>query len=202
MQLFINELISSIFTILVILLIPFIWWFKGSRKKINFFKWLGIKKIRCKDKKVLAISLLANIIYFLLTNILMPWITKGANDVVATNKFAHLGLKALPAIIIYALFSTAFWEECFFRGFLLKRLSNRFSFLLANNIQGFLFGLMHGLLFSSYVGLLKAFLITLIIGIAGWLFGYLDEKKANGSILPSMFIHFLTNLVTGIYSCL
>jgi hypothetical protein len=41
----------------------------------------------------------------------------------ATSDFAGLGVVAIPAIFVYAVFNTSFPEELLFRGFLLKRLS-------------------------------------------------------------------------------
>ena len=53
----------------------------------------------------------------------------------ATSKFSGLGVKAIPAVIVYAVFNTSMPEEILFRGFLLKRLSNKFGFTVSNIIQ-------------------------------------------------------------------
>ena len=42
----------------------------------------------------------------------------------ATSEFTGLGIMAIPAIVVYAAFNTAFPEELLFRGFLLKRLTH------------------------------------------------------------------------------
>ena len=41
MDLFIDQLLSSIATILVMLLLPLIWWLVTARKAQNFFSWIG-----------------------------------------------------------------------------------------------------------------------------------------------------------------
>lgn len=76
---------------------------------------------------------------------LMLYILKDVD--MATSDFTCLGIQALPAIIVYAVFNTAFSEELLFRDFLLKRLNNHFGFVTANIIQAALFGLLHGIMF-------------------------------------------------------
>lgn len=107
----------------------------------------------------------------------------------ATSEFTGLGAAALPAIVVYAAFNTAFPEELLFRGFLLKRLSNKFGFHVANFIQAFLFGLLHGVMFFTLAGVVKAVLIIAFTGAIAWFMGYVNEKCANGSIIPSWIIH-------------
>ncbi|MFI3173182.1 MAG: CPBP family intramembrane glutamic endopeptidase, partial [Eubacteriales bacterium] len=89
-------------------------------------------------------------------------------------------------------------EEIVFRGFILKRLSNKMNFTLANIIQSILFGLLHGVLFFSFVNPVIAFIIIVFTGAIGWFMGYINEEKANGSILPSWIIHGLSNLFSSI----
>ena len=116
----------------------------------------------------------------------------------ATSEFKGLGISALLPALIYAIFNTSLPEEIFFRGFLLKRLSNKFGFRVANVIQSTIFGLLHGIMFFSLVGIVKAMIIILLTGIIAYAMGYVNEKKANGSILPSWFIHALSNIFASI----
>ena len=120
----------------------------------------------------------------------------------ATSDFSGLGIAALPAILIYAIFKTALSEEIVFRGFLLKRVSGRFGFHVGNVVQSILFGLMHGVMFFSVTSVINAIIITLVTGGIGWCMGYVKEKKAEGSILPSWCIHAIANIVSGICSAL
>ena len=106
----------------------------------------------------------------------------------------------LHTVAVYAVLSTAFWEECLFRGFLLKRLAHRFGFPAGNAVQAAIFGLMHGVMFFAAVGVLRAILVTLLTGTIGWGLGYLNEKQAGGSIFPSWAIHALSNLIAGMYA--
>lgn len=200
MELFISQLLSSAATILAMLLLPLIWWFVTARKKQNFFSWIGLKRIRTEKKATLLLWFFGAAVAFGLTSLLLPWIAKGTEDALATARFSGLGWSALPAVAVYAVLSTAFWEECLFRGFLLKCLGHRFGFLVGNTVQAAVFGLMHGVLFFAAVGILRALLVTLLTGLIGWGLGYLNEKQAGGSIFPSWAIHALSNLIAGMYA--
>ena len=200
MDLFINQLLSSIVTILVMLLLPLIWWLVTARKAQNFFSWIGLKRIQTEKKTTLLLWFLGAAAAFGLASLLLPWLTQGTGAVLATARFSGLGWSALPAVAVYAVFSTAFWEECLFRGFLLKRLAHRFGFPAGNAVQAATFGLMHGVMFFASVGVLRAILVTLLTGMIGWGLGYLNEKQAGGSICPSWAIHALSNLIAGMYA--
>jgi len=115
----------------------------------------------------------------------------------ATSEFSGLGIGALPAILVYALFNTALPEEILFRGFILKRISNRFGFNAANYVQCILFGFLHGAMFIKYVGPVVGVLITCLTMAIAWCMGYVNEKKADGSVLPSWGIHAVANIFSG-----
>ena len=200
MELFINQLLSSIATILVMLLLPLIWWLVTARKAQNFFLWIGLKRVETEKKATLLLWFLGAAAAFGLTSLLLPRLTQGTGAVLATARFSDLGWSALPAVAVYAVLSTAFWEECLFRGFLLKRLAHRFGFPVGNIVQAVVFGLMHGVMFFAAVGVLRAILVTLLTGTIGWGLGYLNEKQAGGSIFPSWTIHALSNLIAGMYA--
>jgi len=59
---------------------------------------------------------------------------------------------------------------------------------------------MHGVLFFfiSNVGSGIAIIITLMTGFVGWVMGYINEKYANGSIIPSYLIHGIGNALVAI----
>lgn len=195
MNLMISKLIGSVIQIVLFTLVPFIWWLIAGRKDSSFFKWIGLKRINGKENKplfwILGISSA-----FVLISVFMLYMLRNVES--ATSDFNGLGIKALPAIIIYAILNTALPEEILFRGFLLKRVSNRFGFTVGNVVQAVIFGLMHGIMFFSTVGVIKAMLITLFTGIIAYLMGFSNEKKADGSILPSWCIHSIANIFSGL----
>ena len=197
MDLFIEQLLGSAATVFVVLLLPLIWWLVTARKEQNFFSWIGLKRIQTKKRNSLVLWFSGAAAVFGLASLFLPWITKETDAVLATVRFSDLGWSALPAVAVYAVLSTAFWEECLFRGFLLKRLAHRFGFPIGNMVQAAIFGLLHGVMFFTSVGVLRAILVTLLTGMIGWGLGYLNEKQAGGSIFPSWTIHALSNLIAG-----
>lgn len=194
MSLFISKILNSLVQIILFAIIPFIWWLVSARKEVKFSEWIGLKKIEGGKKTVVAIIITA--FAFLLLGAVTLYFLQGVET--ATSEFAGLGAKAIPAIIIYAVFNTSFPEELVFRGFLLKRIANKFGFNVANWIQALLFGLMHGVMFISVTGVLKAILIILFTSAIAWFMGNINEKKSNGSILPSWIIHAVSNIFSGI----
>lgn len=194
MNLLINKILSSVLQIILFGIIPFAWWFITARKHQKFTEWIGLKKFQ-GDKKTL-IGIITVSIVFLVSGALTLYAIRDIET--ATSEFIGLGVAATPAIVIYATFNTAFPEELLFRGFILKRLTNKFGFNIANFIQALLFSLLHGAMFFMLVGVLKTILIIIFTGIIAWFMGYINEKNANGSIIPSWIIHTVSNLFSGI----
>ncbi len=194
MILFVNKILGSVIQIILFSIIPFIWWVVTARKKQRFTEWIGLKKLDGGKKTFTATILVA--VAFLFSGVLTLYAIRGVET--ATSEFAGLGVVAIPAIIVYATFNTAFPEELLFRGFLLKRLANKFGFNIANLIQALLFGLLHGAMFLSVVGVIKTILIILFTSAIAWFMGYINEKNSNGSIIPSWIIHTISNLFSGI----
>ncbi len=196
MNLFIDKLISSILQIILFAIVPFIWWFVTARKHQKFSQWIGLKKIDGGKKTFAAIILL--FVAFLFSGVFTLYMIRDIE--MATSEFMGLGVNAIPAIVIYAAFNTAFPEELLFRGFLLKRIANKFGFTIANLTQALLFGLLHGVMFFLLAGAIKASFITFFISVTAWFMGYVNEKFSNGSIIPSWIIHTISNLFSGICS--
>jgi membrane protease YdiL (CAAX protease family) len=197
MSLFMGKIFSSILELLLFALIPFLWWLVFARKSLSFFHWLGLKPVEKGNRKKAFFWSLGTTIFFLL---LSGYILRIVKDIeaVATSEFSGLGVRALPAIVVYAVCNTALPEELLFRGFLLKRIASKTGFVVGNCVQALLFGLLHGIMFFSYVGIVQVGAITFFTGCIAWFMGYVNEKKANGSILPSWAIHAIANLFSGI----
>lgn len=191
MELVVNKLISSILQILLFTAIPWIWWAVSSRKQTSFWNWIGLKKIGGAKGKSLYVWTGATIVGFLLLSLfILPLVSESDT---AASAFNGLGIAALPAALIYAFFNTALPEEILFRGFLLKRCSAKLGFSIGNAIQSLLFGLLHGAMFFTITGAFTTLLIIVFTGAIGWFMGMINEKKANGSILPSWLIHGVAN---------
>ena len=192
----VSKIISSIIEIILISFIPFIWWLISTKKKESFFNWIVLKRIKNKNKKSVLINTIVILLVFMVVSILTLYMVKDIET--ATSEFKGLGISALLPALIYAIFNTSLPEELFFRGFLLKRLSNKFGFTIANVIQSIIFGLLHGIMFFSLIGIVKSIIIILFTGIVAYAMGYINEKKANGSIFPSWIIHAISNIFASI----
>lgn len=195
-MLFVNKLISSIVQIILFALIPFIWWLVSARKRQPFPQWLGLKK--CVANKDVVLWTAGISLAFIILGAFILYVVKGVET--AASEFTGMGVRAIPAVLVHAVLNTGFSEELLFRGFLLKRLTSKLGFTAANTIQALLFGLLHGVMFFSMVGALKAILIIAFTGTLAWFMGYINEKKANGSIIPSWIIHSISNIFSGLCS--
>ena len=192
----VNKIISSVMQIILFSLIPLIWWLITARKKESFFKWIGLKKIEKENKKSSEVNMLPIAISYLIVSFITIYLIKDIET--ATSEFAGMGVSALLPALIYAIFNTALPEEILFRGFLLKRIASKFGYMIANIIQSTIFGLLHGFMFFYVLGIVKTIVIIFFTGIIAFAMGYINEKKANGSILPSWFIHALSNIFASI----
>jgi len=195
---FISLLLSSLIQLIIFSIIPFILWLITG-KKTNFFQWIGLKKpiFNGSGLKIFAIIVVVvgsyiGTMYFIMATLLRDVPT-------ATNQFSNKGLIAVPSILVYAIIQTSLSEELFFRGFLCKRLANQFGFITGNVIQSILFGLLHGIPFGLATGNWFVFiLLTILPAIIGYVQGWLNEKKANGSIIPSWILHGLMNIFSAL----
>jgi len=192
----INKIISSIMQIILFALIPLIWWLVTARKKESFLKWIGLKKVGKENKKSSIISMLVISLAYIIVSFITLYLVKDITT--ATSEFNGMGISALLPALVYAIFNTSLPEEILFRGFILKRIASKFGYMFANIIQSMLFGLLHGIMFFNVLGVIKAIIIIIFTGVVAFAMGYINEKKANGSILPSWFIHALSNIFASI----
>lgn len=200
MGLFIDKVISSVIETILFALLPFIWWLATVKGEITFTQWTGIKKVEKGNRAGTVKMTVCTAMPFLLLSIFLFYMLKGTQT--ATAEFRGMGVKALPAVFVYAFFNTAFPEEILFRGFLLKRLKNKLGFWSANIIQSVLFGALHGGMFFFLVGTgnVKTVTVTVFTGASAWIMGYINEEKADGSILPGWIMHGIANTVSAVVS--
>ena len=197
----VNELqriISAFIQILFIILLPSIWWFVTVRGKVPFMEWIGLKAVKRDKVSYLITWIIGGFLLFTAFSIFIFPLTRSIET--ATSAFSGMGYKALPSILIYSILQTSLPEELLFRGFLLKRLVNHMPFFFANTIQAIAFGLLHGVLFASVVSLEVTFFIIFFTGAIAAYLGFVNEKKAGGSILPSWLMHATANILSGLIS--
>lgn len=190
----IQFVINSVVQIFLFTFVPFVFWYFRSGRKEKFTSWIGLKSF--KINKQVLIMVLFVVLGFTVIDIFALKLVDGVKT--ATSVFEAKGLRAIPSILIYAIFITALPEEILFRGFVLKRLKEVVGFNKANIIQSFLFGFVHGLMFFRPLGIFKALIIIVFTGVFAYFMGYINEKKTEGSILPGVFIHSLANIFAGL----
>lgn len=190
----IQFVINSVVQIFLFTLVPFVFWYFKSGRKQKFTNWIGLKSFKVNKKVIIMILFV--VLGFTVIDILALKLVDGVKT--ATSVLEGKGLRAIPSILIYAIFNTALPEEILFRGFGLKRLKEVVGFNKANIIQSFLFGFVHGLMFFKPLGIFKALIIVVFTGVFAYFMGYINEKQTEGSILPGVFIHSLANIISGL----
>ena len=190
-------LINTILQLILFSIIPVLWWFFSARKKEPLFSWLGltVPKFVSSSKAILVFLLSLGPLLALGIYLILSFEDR---SVLAQAKFAQLGIGGIVPILIYAVFQTGLSEEIFFRGFLNKRLSNKFGFAIGNTVQAVLFGSVHGLLLFGSLQISLILLIVAFTAATGWLMGFLNEKLSGGSIIPSWTIHSLANIIPAV----
>lgn len=190
---FINELINAIIQVLIFSIVPVIWWLITARKKENFFKWIGLKLPKTDNKLELILWIVGT---FIVLEVLGRLAIYFRGDLEAAESvYTGMGAKAIPTYVTYAVIQTAMSEEILFRGFLLKRFCNQFGFKVGSTITALIFGMAH--LFIVW-GKCNVFVLVLVVAypmVAAFCFAWINEKKANGSILPSWLLHGALNIL-------
>ncbi len=194
MDLFMTELTGSIVQLALFSLIPVIWWLATEKGKTSIFEWLGFKAP--SDEPKMVYMSLAAMLSFVLLGVGLLFLLKETET--ALDVFKYGGLSVLPAILVYGIIHTALTEEIFFRGFLLKRLADKFGFVKANIIQAVIFGLVHGIALFGVIDFGLALGVTVFTGAIGWVMGYINEQTADGSIFPSWIIHATANVTAAV----
>lgn len=194
----INSAISAIIQVILFSAIPFCWWFFTARKKQSFLSWLGIIKPVIENKGKYFVWLLLTILLLHVPSYLIVFFYIDSS-LLASNRFEGLGFAAIIPALLYAIIQTGLSEELFFRGFLLKRFA-QFGFQIGNILQSLLFGSIHGLLLFSVIPFGVVVLVVIVTGLAGYLMGWINEKKSNGSIITSWGIHSFSNLIASFFA--
>ena len=201
------ESISTIISnIIIFLIIPFIWWLIKYRKDTSFFKWLGLIKPKLNSRWWMIIIFIIAYGFFYLFDFTMLMDGKSlevmqTSETISVNVYTNLGVVAIIPALLKTFIANGFCEEVFFRGFICKRLCNKFGKTVGVIIQGIIFGGIHNMLYIlGGVGLsLQSHIIVFIFtGMGGLLLGVLDEKVYNGSIIPSVFLHGLGNFISNL----
>lgn len=171
-------------------------WAVFARKRVGPLTWLGLMSAPA-GLVGLAFAAGALTAVALLQIPGFPDAASAPGTVVHQVAGGRADLAALMALATVALVKTAFAEELVFRGLIAKRLYKRLGLWGGNVAQASVFAAIHlpvlvlpearNLIGAGMIGF--AFLIALV---AGWL----NERRANGSIWPGVGLHAGANLTT------
>ena len=195
----VQELINSITQLIAFSAIPFIVYLVRKKSLKGFFDDLGLKSAPLNAMFLGGFSSLL---------ILVPPLIAASLDADTLEAFHHpesmtgrfhamgFGLESMMLILITALIKTSLSEEIFFRGFVAKRLMSVMGAKWGNITQAIIFGAIH-ILIMMQISESMAFIVLMFIltTAAAWLMAFINETKANGSILPSWLMHGLGNVL-------
>lgn len=190
-----SSAISAFAQLGLILVLPLAWWALTARRSVGFASWIGLRRPTWDGRRGrLGVAILA-------------WVAIGAASTallqsfsgqVPAARFAGQGFGGIVPVLLFAIIQTSLAEEIFFRGFLGKRLIARWGFGVGNAVQAVVFGLLHVALFASIAGPIQVVLIGAATAASGWMTGWINEKGAEGSIIPGWVLHATANLIVGL----
>jgi len=201
-----NDLLNAVLQLLAFTLLPFLVYLITKRKAGGFLDWVGLKK---STRKAILLALAVSLI-FLIPPIVFSFISPEFKETLMepstmTGKFRAMGpgISTLVVLVAAAVIKTSLSEEILFRGFVAKRLIAWLGFQVGNISQAFIFGIIHFAIFINLSeGLFFPIAILIISGLGAYISAYLNEKLANGSIIPGWISHAMANLVSYSYVAL
>ncbi|MDR1639143.1 MAG: CPBP family intramembrane metalloprotease [Clostridiales bacterium] len=182
------------------LILPLIWWLAQEGCEESFVKWLGLKRVLVSDPAPYILCCLGLFALMFGAFHALPTFV-GAPTAASQFGGAGKGLAAIPDALSYGFIRAGISQEILFRGFLGKRLGEKFSFATGNIIQAAAFGLFHAAgLFR--VNFWAAAAQTVLVASIGWLMGFMDEKLSEGSITSSWLINSVYSTVAALRTAL
>ena len=192
----IEGLAGAILQVGVVLIVCFVAWLIFGRRKASFRFWVGLTGA---PPLLLLVCLAVGAAgaWLLLHAPGVAPLASGPGTVIAASTPDGVTAGALVVLVVGAVFKTAFAEEMFFRGLIGKRLYAVMGFWPGNLVQGLLFGAVHLPLLllpdaPRQTALLMVGFVTVLALASGWL----NERRAGGSILPGFALHAAGNLTT------
>lgn len=192
----IDGLVGAVLQVGVVLIVCLVAWLLFGRRKASFRTWLGLTGA---PPLLLLLCLVfgAAGAWLLLQAPGVAALASGPGTVIAASTLNGVTAGAIVVLVVGAVFKTAFAEELFFRGLIGKRLYAGMGFWPGNLLQALLFGAVHLPLLllpdaPRQTVLLMIGFVTALALISGWL----NERRAGGSILPGFALHGAGNLTT------
>ena len=196
----INTVISALMQVCIFTLIPLVVYLIKRKQFKGFFEYIGLKKSTRKANflaLLLMVLLASPILFLVLIDDNFKEILTNPESVSGSIRQMGFGAGAVATILVVAIIKTGLAEEILFRGFIAKRLIAVTNYKTGNWIQAILFGLIHTLLFYKITSNpLFLAIIFIIPTIGAYLKVHLNEKLANGSIIPGWIAHATANVIS------
>ena len=195
----INTIFSTVTQVLMFSAIPFFVYLIKKRQVKGFWDYIGLKKSTRRANMLaflVVLILVVPMLFLTFTNQEFKEIMINPKSVAGEIRQMGFGLEAIATILIMAVLKTSLSEEIFFRGFLAKRLIAVTNFQVGNTLQAILFGAIHTLLFMSITENVYFLTVIFIFPAMGAYFKtYLNERLANGSIIPGWIAYASANII-------
>ncbi len=195
-----HHIIGAVLQVLAFALIPFIWHLIQNKSAKGFFAFVGLHSANPKANLLgLSLSLLFAFPVLIFTNFNSEFAAILTNPESVSGQMREMGLSASTLVIIavVAIVKTGLSEELFFRGFVAKRLIAWLGFGTGNLLHAALFGIIHSLLFMTITDNWLFITVIFVFPTAGaYLSVYINEKLANGSIIPGWIAHASANVLS------
>lgn len=196
----INTIISALLQVLVFSIIPFLAYLILRKKIHGFLGFIGLKRSNARANLYgLLIALLVGVPFLIFSIINQEFYEILTDPKSVSGAIRNIDNKGVlvATILISAVLKTSLSEEILFRGFLAKRLIAITNFTTGNIIQAVVFGIIHSLLFMTVTdNVLFVFLIFLFPTVSAYLKTYVNEKHADGSIIPGWIAHATGNIIS------
>lgn len=192
----VEGLINTVIQVGVVLIVCLVAWLIFGRRKASFHTWVGLTG--APPLLLLACLVLgAAGAWLLLQAPGVAALASGPGTVIAAATPDGVTAGAIVVLVVSAVFKTAFAEELLFRGLIGKRLYGVMGFWPGNLVQALLFGAVHLPLLllpdaPRPTVLLMIGFVTVLALVSGWL----NERRAGGSVLPGFALHAAGNLTT------
>ena len=190
---FFTQLVNTMLNIILFSLIPLGIYLIRERKLKGFFNYLGLYLPPKEWGWKSAVSWISIVYLSTLAANIFLW--RSGYSARAVDGLE--GLSVLSLLIYAVLYGlrTGVAEEVFFRGFIAKELITRLGYKWGNFLQALIFALPHFVVggSASWPDLISRIGFAFVLG---YVFGWVMEKKARGSILPGMAAHFLINILS------
>ncbi|MEM7297477.1 MAG: CPBP family intramembrane glutamic endopeptidase [Bacteroidota bacterium] len=196
----IDTLTSTLNQLFVLTLIPFLVYIIRARKIKGFANYIGLKKSNNKANGLallLMLFLATPLLLFAAVDASMLEVFQDPKSVTGNIRAMGFGFETVLTILIVAGIKTSLSEEILFRGFIAKRLIALTGFKTGNLIQAVIFGAIHPLFFLGVTSN-PIFLTIIFIAptIGAYIKVYLNEKLADGSIVPGWIAHATGNVMS------